>query len=363
MSKDQLFGERYCMNCNELLAEEALYCHLCSQKCTDGRITVKELLKEFFDSVFNIDSKFFRTVGALVIPGKLTIEYFLGRHKSYSHPIRLFLVSGILFFFLASMITIRYAEKGLGKAEDSMLKLGAYEAKVLSQVDSFKLAVLDSFENNPILIEAFDSLDVKIQSWQDDDSLDIEYFEYYPLFGVENRSIKLSKVDAIEMDSGELAKAYKFDNNYIGQIIVTQAIRVQTNLVELVTTAISQSIWSFLFMMLALGLILKLLYIRRGIFYIEHLIFSFHFHAFGFIVGSILLLIGLMFPGLVESSFMNGLNIIFLGTLIYMLIAMKRVYQQNWFKTFIKFCILNFSYLFVFILFITISALVTFLVF
>ena len=365
MAKDQLIGERYCLNCKELLPEEALYCHLCSQKTTDGRITVKELLREFFDSVFNIDSKFFRTIGSLAIPGKLTIQYFLGRHKTYTHPIRLFLVSGILFFSLISIVTFSYQERQLDKAEDSMLRFSAHRSQVIQEIDTFKAAVLDSFQHKKLVVEAFDSLDAKIDKWRQNDSMSLGYFEYYPPFTFKQIDLTINKVDAFEMSGDELAKAYNFNKNFVGQVIVTQAIKAQTKLNELISSVISQSIWSFLFMMLALGLILKLLYIRRKVYYIEHLIFSFHFHSFIFILGSLLLLIGWISPSFLTTFVINGQvdAILFVVVLIYMFIAMKRVYQQKWFKTFMKFCILNFCYLIIFTLFISISAVITFLVF
>ena len=364
MSKDELFGERYCLNCEELLAEESLYCHICSQKCTDGRITVKELLKEFFDSVFNIDSRFFKTIGALGIPGKLTIQYFLGRHKSYSHPIRLFLVSGILFFSLASIVTIRYAEDGLEQFENRSIRFDAFQSQVLYRVDTLTDNLLKTFPENQLLKSAFDSLDRELDKWNDDDSISFGYANYYPPFRFEQKDLKISKVDIIEMSREELGEAYKFNDNTLGEILVTQVLRIQTDLKEFVPTVISQSIWSFLFMMLALALILKLLYVRRKIFYIEHLIFSFHFHSFAFILGSIYLMLGLFLSDFFFETISQGFIWILVGaTFLYMLISMKRVYQQNWFKTFVKFCILNFSYFIVFSVFISISALFTFLVF
>lgn len=86
----------YCKNCEQPLHKGAAYCAHCGQKNTDGRITVRSLFTEFFDAVFNIESRTLRTLRALFIPGKLTEEYFEGRHKRYVHPLRTLLVMSIL---------------------------------------------------------------------------------------------------------------------------------------------------------------------------------------------------------------------------------------------------------------------------
>ena len=43
-----------------------------------------------------------RTVRALFVPGKLTVEYFSGRRSLYLRPVRVFLILNILFFFVLS---------------------------------------------------------------------------------------------------------------------------------------------------------------------------------------------------------------------------------------------------------------------
>jgi len=83
---------QFCPNCCVPLIDRAVFCHNCGQKNTDARLTVKELFSQFFDNVFNLDSKIFRTLGAVIIPGKLTIAFLNGQRRKYYHPIRLFLV-------------------------------------------------------------------------------------------------------------------------------------------------------------------------------------------------------------------------------------------------------------------------------
>ena len=109
-----------------------------------------------------------------------------------------------------------------------------------------------------------------------------------------------------------------------------------------------------LLMMPALAFILMLLYARRDYFYVEHLIFSFHYHAFAFLIAS---------PGyLLISVWGPSIAVSFGIILIYLFVAMRRVYKQGVIKTFIKYTALNYLYLFVFGFFITLMIIISALI-
>ncbi len=61
------------------------------------------MFSEFINNAFNIESKLFRTLRAMFVPGKLTEEYFKGRHIRYYHPLRLFLFTGIALFAVLTL--------------------------------------------------------------------------------------------------------------------------------------------------------------------------------------------------------------------------------------------------------------------
>jgi ABC-type multidrug transport system permease subunit len=84
---------------------------------------------------------------------------------------------------------------------------------------------------------------------------------------------------------------------------------------------------------------MKLLYIRRKRYYVEHLIFGFHFHAFAFIILGIIALAYFEIPEWL-------LGILIFTIFAYLFLAMKRFYQQGIFKTFVKFCAVILGYLF-----------------
>ena len=359
MAKDRLIGEEYCRNCEGLLPEQAWYCPHCGQKCTDGRISIKELLDEFFEAIFNVDSRFFLTLRALFFPGLLTNRYFVGKRKSYVHPLRLFLVNGVIFFTLASLVTSKFVDRNLAEASDSIFKDDAYKLQLINQLDTLKGPIIAASSAPAEVAVAFDSLFAKVS--EAEDSFTILYFEYAGDWQLEQEEIELAKVDALELNEQDLAKKYGI-TSYIGRTSLQQSLRIITQLDQVVSSAIGQLIWSFLLMMIILGFCLKLLYIRRGIFYVEHLVFSFHFHAFIFFLTSFFLLFAFISPALFEAH-AEKLNLIFIVGLIYMLLAMKKVYKQSWGKTFVKFALLNFGYLIVFTVAIAFSLIVSYILF
>ncbi|MDO6740195.1 MULTISPECIES: hypothetical protein [Polaribacter] len=84
-------------------------------------------------------------------------------------------------------------------------------------------------------------------------------------------------------------------------------------------------------------LFLKFFYIRRKFGYIDHLIFVFHIQTVFFMLFAIFFLLKIC--GLKPELWI--FTILFL---LYLIIAMKKFYQQGYIKTFMKFMLLNFSY-------------------
>jgi hypothetical protein len=110
------------------------------------------------------------------------------------------------------------------------------------------------------------------------------------------------------------------------------------------------------------ALVLKILYIFKRRFYIEHLVFALHTHAFVFL--STVAIIGLGFfiawKGPVP---LVPITCAFLGlaVLIQLQIAIRKVYRQNWFATLFKFALGTLIYLFLLGIAFGITAIVTLL--
>lgn len=107
-----------------------------------------------------------------------------------------------------------------------------------------------------------------------------------------------------------------------------------------------------LFLILPLfALLLKLLYVRRGWYYSEHLVFGLHTHAFAFAVFSVVALLAVFGSGENAVGTAAGVvaSVLLITIPLYFLLAQKRVYGQGWIKTILKSLVLGWTYFFVLI--------------
>src|ERR1700704_1619698 len=89
----------HCENCGAELCGK--YWAVCGQPAIDYRRSFRHVIIDVLDSFLNWDSKFFATIGWLVLrPWRLTNEFLGGRRVRYLHPLRLYLLASILFFFV-----------------------------------------------------------------------------------------------------------------------------------------------------------------------------------------------------------------------------------------------------------------------
>src|SRR5467141_3049334 len=88
----------HCENCGAQLTGK--YCAQCGQPAIDYRRSFRHVIVDVLDSFLNWDSKFFATIGLLIAkPWRLTNEFLAGKRVRYVHPLRLYLLASILFFF------------------------------------------------------------------------------------------------------------------------------------------------------------------------------------------------------------------------------------------------------------------------
>ncbi|MFQ5608877.1 MAG: DUF3667 domain-containing protein, partial [Woeseiaceae bacterium] len=89
-----------CLNCGAMLAGQ--YCGQCGQRATSRLISVWELLRDAFGDLLELDSRLWRTLTPLLLrPGQLTKDYLEGRRARYMPPFRMYLVLSLIFFVVA----------------------------------------------------------------------------------------------------------------------------------------------------------------------------------------------------------------------------------------------------------------------
>lgn len=110
----------HCKNCGERL--QGMYCHRCGQYALDIEQPFWKYIKQYFENVYQFDSKVWRTLWLLFRrPGFLTSEFNAGKINSYVHPFRLYMFISVIFFTLFFM-----AASGSAEAQMHKERYGSY---------------------------------------------------------------------------------------------------------------------------------------------------------------------------------------------------------------------------------------------
>lgn len=353
---------KICRNCNASLEHAKTYCTACGQKQGTGKVTLRELGQEFLSNIFNFDSKTFRTATALFIPGKLTLEYFRGKHKSYSHPMRLFFVMAVLFFAIVTWNDINIGSTGdTGLMQEFRKRVD--RSNTLYEIDSLKKEIVLAYPQ-PEVQAALDSLLQQLEIEESIDSLnfDSEIIDIgLNVMKVGRDSItfdstKVSIQDFISMPVSDFMDQYCADLTFGVKILARQTLKIIRDGQNMFDYLMSNLPLMLLLMMPFLALFLKALYFRRHRYYVEHLFFSFHFHAFVFLWGALLILLRNVLP-------VSLLAILWLCIFVYLFMALKAVYQQSWGKSLLKFFIIIIGYIVLVIVFFILSLVLSFILF
>ena len=338
-----------CSNCYSPLMNKADFCHKCGQKNITSRLTIKELFSQFFDNVFNLDSKIFRTLGAVLIPGKLTNAFLSGQRRKYYHPIRLFLI-----LIVISLASLNYqgdmsSPTNLKKERIDKLK----ERKRLMGVLDKGINSISEKTDQPSVLETLDTLSntfykksgKRVDSININDAMKItDDFDFY-----------IALEDFGKYTPEEILDVYEVKGFY-KRLMVQQKIRMVEEETSFIPFLMGKVTWVVFFVLLLLSLVFKLLYFKSDFFYLEHLIFGIHLISFFLIIMSILTLFSW---GMMEEL----VPLILISMAIYLFIAMRRVYKQSYFITSLKFILVLICYFFSFIFGVMLTVVGSFLIF
>lgn len=93
----------YCKNCNSKVFDK--FCPTCGQKTSVGKVTFKETLQDFIESVFSMNAPLFLTLKLLIVnPGKLFREFLQGKRKQYYKPVAFFILTTVVYLLIRSLL-------------------------------------------------------------------------------------------------------------------------------------------------------------------------------------------------------------------------------------------------------------------
>ncbi len=322
-------GIYICPNCKTSNDESHLYCKKCGQKNKNLKMKIFEFINEFFDSVFNIDNKFFKTTLHLFVPAKLTKAFFSGIRQKYHHPLRIYFLSVILLFFVLSALQIEdYILKDLTKLGSDVISLEGQKKNIRETLNDQKeiyrespgVELMDTLYNNLFFVLNKDTLYVR-------DTLKV----LSRTIGLFRTNIELNNEEMFTMDPDSVIVNHNI-TAWHEKFIVRQILRITRNADSVGKYFFANLTWLFLALIPIFAFILKLFYIGKNHFFVEHYVFLLHLFATLFLATS-LLLVTIYFTGWHISI----LPLLGLFVFIFPLIAFIRYYQQSWIKTFIKY--------------------------
>jgi len=346
-----------CLNCEEKLEKEQYFCPHCGQKVHNSKLTVWSLIGEFFAGIFNLDNGVYRSLINLPRPGYLSKKFMSGRRKRYLNPIRLFLVTLIIHIAVLSNIAPieevnRASAHYLEQIGQKKLQTKYYAIKDTSalSLDNCELDSLESLVFSTVSI-ANDTL--HLFSRKEGQSSVIND-DGNPIGRLLERDYKFHRGDMYDMSVDEFLQTYKAET-YWERIGMTQLIRTMRDPAGAIRFGMGNLIWSVLSTIIILGLFMKLLYIRNNRYYVEHLIVLFNVHSFAFLLASLGFYIGFTVHG--PENVID--DYAFLIIMLFFFLSIKFYYQQGWIKSFIKFVMIGFLYLFMLIVMVLLVTIVS----
>jgi hypothetical protein len=359
--KRRFFGRRrrarpplmHCENCGAQL--HGRWCAQCGQAAIDYRRSFRYVMVDVLDSFLNWDSKFFATIGWLIArPWHLTNEFLTGRRVRYFHPLRLYLLASILFFF----------------AVTHWAKSVHLDPGKLSPQDRAEIATeLKNDEDLPPAARAKIEKALKLESPPPEPGKTEEAVKEKNASPSAAPSAAPSPSAAADTEPEENLKKESDEKHQgdFGPFFQMGSEKPSTPFEKWIETRAKEKIGEhgtkaqLFFMGLISNLpymvlcciplfafVLKILYIRRHIFYIDHLVYALHIHTFAYVA---VMLIGLITMGLhrVAPGLLANwiIGLLWFAFAVQIFLSIRRVYRQGWFFSIFKFFVGGFVYLFV----------------
>ncbi len=410
-----------CLNCKQPISNKDNFCSNCGQVNDLKPLSIKQYLSELLAGLFSFDTRTLTTLYQLVFkPGKVTKNYISGKRMCYVNPFKMYLHISILFFLMIGIINFLddYKEKesfnniasinvtSKPKLKDSIstkeiLKLVdikvdslLLETKFIEKLQDTTLTkrIKEKQLRNIIFNYNSDLHNdlIKKYTFKNDSLKKLAVFKKIFIKQIRKKLTKKGITykfsDSFERPTRELIIEDVFGKKNESKIKIFNKSKTKNALKALDSLGIKHTKWNvflykkvkdyhkiiddeeyritylrngvskifiILFFILPLfTIVLKILYFRKKRTYTEHLIFVFNVQTvfFIFIIFAIILKL------VIDFDFISLFTLAVFP--IYLFIALKKFYQQGFFKTILKFFILNI----VFFVLSTIGVLTAFLV-
>lgn len=297
---------KICPNCGYHAVEN--YCAQCGQENHLHKDTFWALIAHFAGHYLHYDSKFWKTLQALWFsPGLLTTAYWEEKRMRYIPPISLYIFVSFVFFLVSSLIPDKEVKNTPVPTKTYTFGKGA--KATINKADPDKAGVIQF---------NYDSATASGTTKQIDSAGHL---------GNDNFNVHVQEATIFGWDIGKAMHKRPQMSEYV----LEQFKHLYPKL--------------FFFLIPFMALMLKILFVRRkDLFYVNHVIFSLHYHAFWFSLETLRKLY--LFP---YGHFIFSL-ICFVMYVVYMVKALHNVYGVSRWRGFFYGTVIGFFYAFFFAL-------------
>lgn len=313
-----------CLNCGDPTPGD--YCRNCGQAKRKVAVSLGAMISDVVEDQLVLNRTLPRSLLYLITrPGFLTAEYVEGRIVRYVSPLRLYLATSVVFFLLLSFFGLRALDN---------VSFGDREDAALAGQEGFEAgaAALEQVDTTDMPVEAREAVRSAMQRLSERAAEPIPTVPSASAVAaaIDPRGLQPWARDMLDDETDGLGgRLVERVAQRFGHLPPAQAFR------EFIREYLEYAPHTVFVLLPIFAFILKLLYIRRGRYYAEHFVFALHVHALTFIAFTVMFLIG-------NAAVNPWLT---LGIMIYVWLAMKRVYGQGWFRTTAKYLTLGFAYM------------------
>lgn len=297
---------RVCPNCGYAFQDVDNFCPNCGQENHDLHVPLSHLFLEVLENTLHFDTKFFRSLRLLLFrPGRLTREFVRNRRAGYVPPFRLYVFISFFYFLLLS--------SGLGSEEKQPQPLPGEAGRFLEprEMAAGRRGIRADLATRVLQAKNNQSLDSLMRS----EGLQPSPFRRQVL-------------------------------RQVSRFSVLPAAEQEHKIIKVVS--------GMMFLLMPLfALLLQGAYLQGRHYYIEHLMFSIHFHCFAFVLFSADRLLSWLladyWPELMSPAIL----------VVYLFVGLRTVYLQDKRKTMLKTVLLIATYSLVLAIFLLLALLLS----
>ena len=389
----------HCENCGAQLRGH--WCAKCGQPAIDYRRSFRHVIADLLNEFLNWDSKFFATIALLVVrPWKLTNQFLAGHRVRYVHPLRLYLLASILFFFAvnyaiksAHFDPINLSPENRAEIRDELQRENLapeVRSKIEAALGGVEVApnkrarLEEELKREDLPADARREIQERLQHGDpvpnartkiEDAMKDLQPEVRARIQDALKRASPTParepqqpgqttpeprENDRPRLESGSDKNASTPFEKWIEARAKEKMGEHGTKMGLFIATLFNNLPYMMLCCIPLFAFVLKILYIRRHTFYIDHLVYALHIHTFAY-TGVMLIVLATIGLNHIAPGTITGwiIALLWIAFVVQIFLSIRRVYRQGWFISIFKFLFGGFAYLIVLVFALAVTFFIT----